>query len=197
MTTTSRRESVRSGSTRFDRRTSTRAIETSSTTAAKTVLEIHRVISNSLDLPVDRQLLDTNPAKRARPTRRAARSSVPAIWTASQLGEFLEVTKTKRLYPALHLVAHTGIRRRRTRRTESGQLRHRVGEPIDSAHTTSHLWRDRRSTSQDPHKPAPHRPRLEHGRRSHALATPSPPRGHQRGVDHTDVLEPAPLSTIA
>jgi len=79
--------------------------------SAKTVLEIHRVISNALDLAVDRQLLDTNPARRARPPRRATRSTVPAIWTAAQLGEFLDLTKTKRLHAALHLVAHTGIRR--------------------------------------------------------------------------------------
>jgi hypothetical protein len=47
--------------------------------AAKTVLEIHRVISNALDLAVDRQLIDLNPARRARPPRPATRSTVPAI----------------------------------------------------------------------------------------------------------------------
>jgi len=79
--------------------------------SAKTVLEVHRVISNALDLAVDRRIIETNPARKARPPRRVTRSMVPAIWTANQLGEFLHQTRTKRLYPALHLVAYTGIRR--------------------------------------------------------------------------------------
>jgi integrase len=77
----------------------------------KTVLEIHRVISNALDLAVDRQLIDTNPARRARPPRPATRSTVPAIWDAQQLAQFLQAARGLRLYPALHLVAHTGMRR--------------------------------------------------------------------------------------
>jgi len=79
--------------------------------SAKTVLEVHRVISNALDLAVDRRIIETNPARKARPPRRVTRSLVPAIWTATQLGEFLQRARTKRLYPALHLVAYTGIRR--------------------------------------------------------------------------------------
>jgi integrase len=79
--------------------------------APKTVLEIHRVISNALDLAVDRQLIDTNPARRARPPRPTSRSTVPAIWDAQQLSHFLQAARRLRLYPALHLVAHTGIRR--------------------------------------------------------------------------------------
>ena len=35
----------------------------------KTVLEIHRVISNALDLAVDRNLIPTNPARKARPPK--------------------------------------------------------------------------------------------------------------------------------
>ncbi|MGA7758903.1 MAG: site-specific integrase [Ilumatobacteraceae bacterium] len=79
--------------------------------APKTVLEIHRVISNALDLAVDRQLIDTNPARRARPPRPTSRSTVPAIWDAQQLAQFLHAARHLRLYPALHLVAHTGMRR--------------------------------------------------------------------------------------
>jgi integrase len=77
----------------------------------KTVLEIHRVISNALDLAVDRQLIDTNPAHRSRPPRPTTRSTVPAIWDAQQLAQFLQAARRLRLYPALHLVAHTGMRR--------------------------------------------------------------------------------------
>ena len=77
----------------------------------KTVLEIHRVISNALDLAVDRQLIDTNPARRARPPRPTTRSTVAAIWDAQQLAQFLHAARHLRLFPALHLVAHTGMRR--------------------------------------------------------------------------------------
>jgi hypothetical protein len=59
----------------------------------KTVLEVHRVLANALDLAVDRELLDTNPAHRARPpdpTRAppSRRSGRPASWptTSPQFG---------------------------------------------------------------------------------------------------------------
>lgn len=77
----------------------------------KTVLEVHRVLANALDLAVDRELLDTNPAHRARPPRPDTRSTIPAIWTATQLAHYLQSVSHHRLFPALHLVAHTGLRR--------------------------------------------------------------------------------------
>lgn len=76
--------------------------------APKTVLEIHRVICNALDLAVDRQLIDINPAHRSQPPRPSNRSTVPAIWNALQLAQFLQITRHLRLHPALHLVAHAG-----------------------------------------------------------------------------------------
>lgn len=79
--------------------------------APKSVLEIHRVIFNALDLAVDRQLIDANPARRARPPKPTNRSAVPAIWNAQQLGRFLTAANRLRFYPALHLIAHTGMRR--------------------------------------------------------------------------------------
>ena len=79
--------------------------------ATKSVLEIHRVICNALDLAVDRQLIDNNPARRARPPKPTSRSTVPAIWNPQQLGRFLSAAQHLRLDPALHLVAHTGMRR--------------------------------------------------------------------------------------
>lgn len=77
----------------------------------KTVLEVHRVLANAFDLAVDREMLDTNPAHRARPPRPDSRSAVPAIWTAAQLATYLNRVRHLRLFPALHLVAHTGLRR--------------------------------------------------------------------------------------
>ncbi len=79
--------------------------------ATKTVLEVHRTISNALDLAVDRQLIDINPAHKARPPSNPRRSEVAAIWDAEQLAHFLCHTQHKRLYPSLHLTAFTGIRR--------------------------------------------------------------------------------------
>ena len=64
-----------------------------------------------VNLAVDRQLIDTNPARQARPPKPTSRSAVPAIWNAQQLAQFLRTARRLRLYPALHLVAHTGIRR--------------------------------------------------------------------------------------
>ena len=77
----------------------------------KTVLDVHRVLSNALDLAVDRELLDTNPAHRARPPRPDTHSTVPAIWTATQPADYRATVGHHRLFPALHLVAHTGLRR--------------------------------------------------------------------------------------
>lgn len=79
--------------------------------APKTVLEVHRVLSNALDLAVDRELLDANAAHRARPARPDTRSTVAAIWTACQLADYLGAVRNHRLSPSLHLVAHTGLRR--------------------------------------------------------------------------------------
>lgn len=49
----------------------------------KAVLEMHRVIPNALDLAVDRQLIDTNPARRARPPRRRLGQRSPQSGTLS------------------------------------------------------------------------------------------------------------------
>jgi integrase len=106
--------------------------------STKTVLEIHRVISNALDLAVDRQLIDTNPARRARPPRPTSRSTVPAIWTAQQLRQFLDAATHLRLYPALHLVAHTGIRRGEVAGLNWGDL--------DSGRSSVSIARSRQAT---------------------------------------------------
>lgn len=63
------------------------------------------------DFAVDRQLIDTDPAHRARPPKPSGQSTVAAIWTAEQLSRFLQAARRQRLYPALHLVAHNGMRR--------------------------------------------------------------------------------------
>ena len=79
--------------------------------APKTVHEVHMIVRSSLDLAVRRQLIDHNVAhathiRRRRPTHSRARS-----WTAQELASFLQAARSQRLYPALHLTAHTGMRR--------------------------------------------------------------------------------------
>ncbi|MBK6671851.1 MAG: hypothetical protein IPG46_20200, partial [Actinobacteria bacterium] len=159
----------------------------------KSVLEIHRVICNALDLAVDRQLIDANPARRARPPKRTNRSTVPAIWNAQQLGRFLAAASRLRLYPALHLAAHSGMRRGEVAGLNWGRPRHRRIESVDRAVTASHDGSHRRRSREDPHQPPPNRPRPQRRRAAPAVATPF---GHRRcdarAVD-TDVPQhPAP-----
>ncbi len=106
--------------------------------SAKTVLEIHRVISNALDLALDRQLISANPAHRARPPKPSGRSDAPAICNATQLNRFLKIARPKRLYPALHLVAHTGMRR--------GELAGLNWGDLDLAASSLSIVRTRRTT---------------------------------------------------
>ncbi len=84
---------------------------TGSGIAAKTVREVHVIIRNALDLAVTRHVVATNVARETRAPRVDATTVVAKIWTPSQLSEFLTIARPHRLYPALHLAAHTGIRR--------------------------------------------------------------------------------------
>ena len=80
--------------------------------SAKTVHEAHLIIRNALDLAVQRQLVDRNVAVAVHsPRRRGGGSTVARVWTAQELASFLTSSKHQRLYPALHLAAHTGMRR--------------------------------------------------------------------------------------
>jgi len=79
--------------------------------APKTVREVHMIIRAALDLAVRRELLGQNVADKAhlRPTR--AGDAVARTWTDTELAQFLDAARSHRLYPALHLAAHTGMRR--------------------------------------------------------------------------------------
>jgi integrase len=79
--------------------------------APKTVLEVHAVIRAALDHAVARRLVDRNVAHRTRNRRCPPASSVARSWTVDELAAFLDAARTQRLYPALHLAAHTGMRR--------------------------------------------------------------------------------------
>jgi integrase len=79
--------------------------------APKTVLEVHMIIRAALDLAVQRQLVDHNVAHAAHARRRQATKAAARTWNAAELAEFLAAARSQRLYPALHLAAHTGMRR--------------------------------------------------------------------------------------
>lgn len=79
--------------------------------APKTVHEVHAIIRAALDVAVERKLVDNNPARLTRRRRRPAANVAARVWTADELGRFLAAAREQRLYSALHLAAHTGMRR--------------------------------------------------------------------------------------
>jgi integrase len=80
--------------------------------APKTVHEAHLIIRNALDLAAHRQLVDRNVALSVHsPRRRGGGTTVARVWNAQELRAFLKFARSQRLYPALHLAAHTGMRR--------------------------------------------------------------------------------------
>jgi len=79
--------------------------------APKTVLEVHMIVRAALDAAVNRHLLDRNVAHAAHARLPRAAPTVARAWTASELATFLDHARNHRLYPALHLAAHTGMRR--------------------------------------------------------------------------------------
>ena len=79
--------------------------------APKTVNDVHTIVRAALDLAVQRELLDTNVAHAATARRRRPTNACARTWTAQELADFLAAAKKQRLHPALHLTAHTGMRR--------------------------------------------------------------------------------------
>lgn len=79
--------------------------------APKTVREVHMIVRAALDLAVRRELVGRNVAAAAhlRPSR--AGNAVARTWTDAELALFLAAARPHRLYPVLHLAAHTGMRR--------------------------------------------------------------------------------------
>lgn len=80
--------------------------------APKTVHEAHLVVRNALDLAVRRDLVDRNVALTVHsPRRRDGGTVVARVWKADEVAEFLRGAAGQRLFPALHLAVHTGMRR--------------------------------------------------------------------------------------
>jgi integrase len=79
--------------------------------APKTVHEVHVVLRSSLSLAMRRQLVGSNVAEATNARHRRQTRRVARAWTAEELATFLTAARNHRLYPALHLTAHTGMRR--------------------------------------------------------------------------------------
>jgi integrase len=74
-----------------------------------TFRRIHNVLSGALASAVRSGLIERNPAPDAELPRIVIPR--PRIWTADQLGAFLDGIADHRLYPLFHLAAYTGMRR--------------------------------------------------------------------------------------
>ncbi len=79
--------------------------------APKTVLEVHMIIRAALEAAAHRHLVHRNVSDAAHARLGRARATTARAWTASELAMFLDNARNQRLYPALHLTAHTGMRR--------------------------------------------------------------------------------------
>lgn len=79
--------------------------------APKTIVEVHMILRAALDAAVERELVLRNVAHGARARRRPPARAAARAWNAQELGAFLATARAHRLYPALHLAAHTGMRR--------------------------------------------------------------------------------------
>lgn len=79
--------------------------------SAKTVRNVHAVLSKAFNDAIDFGLLQANPAARAKPPRQRAASTKVDAWTAEELRRFLDLVAGDRLYACWHLAAYTGMRR--------------------------------------------------------------------------------------
>ncbi len=79
--------------------------------ASKTIAEVHMIVRAALDDAVARELINRNVACHVRSRRRPTAQTAARSWTAQELHQFLAAAAPQRLYPALHLAAHTGMRR--------------------------------------------------------------------------------------
>lgn len=80
--------------------------------AASTVRKVHAIVHKALHDAMRKRLVAVNVAARATPPpARAARAKERTIWTAEQLGVFLDALDGHQQQPILHTMAMTGLRR--------------------------------------------------------------------------------------
>lgn len=155
----------------------------------KTIVEVHMIVRAALDVAVRRELVGRNvaAAEHLRPSR--AGNAVARTWTDSELARFLSAARTHRLYPALHLAAHTGMRRGEiaglkwcdldisTRRIAVRRTLQCVGgQPVEFRR-------------QDPYEPPFRRARRRNRQTPATLAPPAHPQRSARRHRRLDVLQ--------
>jgi integrase len=69
------------------------------------------IVRAALDDAGARELVSRNVAQHVRSRRRPPAQAAARSWTALELNQFLTAAAPQRLHPALHLAAHTGMRR--------------------------------------------------------------------------------------
>jgi integrase len=79
--------------------------------APKTILEVHMTVRAALEVAVERELVGRNVAHGSRARRRPPARAAARAWNPEELRSFLTAARSHRLYAALHLAAHTGMRR--------------------------------------------------------------------------------------
>jgi integrase len=94
--------------------------------SAKTVRYIHTTISKLLNDAVDQELLQRNPAARAKPPRTPRGTSSMRFWTPEELARFLDHVRDHRWFSLWRLAAMTGMRR--------GELLGLRWQDVDFAH---------------------------------------------------------------
>jgi integrase len=151
--------------------------------APKTILEVHMIIRAALDLAVQRELIDRNVAASTQLRLPRAGRTTARAWTAPELATFLAAARRHRLYPTLHLAAHTGMRR--------GEV---VGLKWSDLDTSTRRLSIQRTLQCVGGRPVEFGIKTRHSRRCidldtttvdvlQALAPPAPPRWPSRCVD--------------
>ena len=77
----------------------------------KTVRYVHTTLSKVFNDAVDQELLQRNPAARAKPPRSPRGTSTMQFWTPEELARFLEHVRDHHWFPIWRLAAMTGMRR--------------------------------------------------------------------------------------
>ena len=133
-----------------------------------------------------------------RPRRSCAPAAVhspgpkPQAWTAAELQTFLRAAAGHRLFPALWLIAMTGMRRNELLGLQVGRPRRHPLTALDQPRARRRRLRAPPDPRQDRPLPALHRPRPDHPHRPRRLAGPADRRVRRRRhrPPRTDVHRP-------
>lgn len=156
--------------------------------APKTVLEVHMIIRAALNAAGQRELVERNVARAAHVRLPRTSGRTAQAWTAPELARFLTAARAQRMYPALHLAVHTGMRRGEVVGLKWSDLdvTNKAVRPSDPSARGGTAGRIRR---EDPDQPQVHRPRRRDDRRAPAVAPTDPGRGAASARRRLGVLQ--------